>query len=142
MGKTRHTHHGIDYIEISVTSMTKAKRFYETAFGWTFNDYGPDYAGIQKDGGEAGGLRAAPQVSTGSPLVILYSNDLDRTLSKVVEAVDRSRRSRSIFPVAVGFTFTTPAGTTGGLVGGVKERTDLGVVSSGFRCVARFGSPG
>ena len=34
----------IDYIEFSVKSIAEAKRFYGGAFGWTFEDYGPDYA--------------------------------------------------------------------------------------------------
>ena len=36
-----HTHHAIDYIEISVRELAAAKRFYSAAFGWKFNDYGP-----------------------------------------------------------------------------------------------------
>ena len=79
-------HHRIDYIEFVVTDMAESKRFYEAAFGWTFNDYGPDYAGIQKQGGEMGGFRLDTEVTTGGPLVILYSNNLDRTLTKVREA--------------------------------------------------------
>ena len=60
-----HIHHAIDYIEINVTDLAAAKEFYAAAFGWAFNDYGPDYAGIRSpDGeGEVGGLNPgrAPQ---------------------------------------------------------------------------------
>jgi len=35
-----HTHHAIDYIEITVSDVAVAKTFYGAAFGWTFNDYG------------------------------------------------------------------------------------------------------
>ncbi len=38
----RHTHHAIDYIEITVADVGAAKRFYAGAFGWTFQDYGPE----------------------------------------------------------------------------------------------------
>ena len=53
-----HTHHALDYVEINVTDLAATKAFYSAAFGWAFNDYGPDYAGIQSpDGdGEVGGL--------------------------------------------------------------------------------------
>jgi uncharacterized protein len=34
----------IDYIELSVKSVADAKRFYGSAVGWSFEDYGPDYA--------------------------------------------------------------------------------------------------
>jgi len=34
----------VDYIELAVTSVPDAKRFYGAVFGWRFEDYGPDYA--------------------------------------------------------------------------------------------------
>ena len=105
-----HIHHGIDYIEISVTDMTESKRFYEAAFGWKFNDYGPGYAGIRKQGGEAGGLRLEPKVSVGGPLVILYSNDLDTTLAKVREAGGRIAKEPFDFPGGRRFHFEDPSG--------------------------------
>ena len=56
-----HRHHAIDYIELTVTDLAVAKRFYADAFGWQFNDYGPEYAGIRSPHGdsapEVGGLR-------------------------------------------------------------------------------------
>ena len=70
-------HHCINYIEFAVSDLTKAKTFYHSAFGWEFNDYGPAYAGIKGESGEVGGLRTDPTVTTGGPLVILYSEDLE-----------------------------------------------------------------
>ena len=60
-----HVHHAIDYIEITVTDLPAAKRFYAAAFGWAFNDYGPDYAGIRGEEREQGGLRADTAVRAG-----------------------------------------------------------------------------
>ena len=37
-------HHAIDNIEFGVTDMPAIQAFYESAFGWRFNDYGPEYA--------------------------------------------------------------------------------------------------
>ena len=58
-----HRHHAIDYVELTVTDLEQAKRFYSEAFGWRFNDYGPEYAGIQSPQGasvpEVGGLSRA-----------------------------------------------------------------------------------
>src|SRR5687767_7426360 len=68
-----HAHHGIHYIEIAVTDVSRAKRFDGAAFGWSFNDYGPDYAGIQGAGKEVGSLRKGDSVRGGGPLVVLYS---------------------------------------------------------------------
>ncbi len=42
-----HHHHAIDYVELSASHLAAARAFYSAAFGWTFNDYGPEYAGIQ-----------------------------------------------------------------------------------------------
>lgn len=105
-----HLHHGIDYIEFSVTDMAESQRFYAAAFDWTFTDYGPEYAGIRKPGGEAGGLRVVPQVVTGGPLVILYSDDLDLSLGKVREAGGKIVTEPFEFPGGRRFHFTDPSG--------------------------------
>jgi predicted enzyme related to lactoylglutathione lyase len=51
-------HHTFDYVELAAPDIPAAKSFYAAAFGWEFNDYGPDYAGIRRPGGEGemGGL--------------------------------------------------------------------------------------
>jgi predicted enzyme related to lactoylglutathione lyase len=110
MTEKGHIHHAIDYIEFSVTDMTQSKRFYEAAFGWKFNDYGPTYAGIQKQGGEAGGLRLDSKVSPGGPLVILYSNDLEMTNAKVRQAGGRITKEPFDFPGGRRFHFADPSG--------------------------------
>ena len=110
MADDTHIHHGIDYIEISVTDMAESKSFYEAAFSWKFNDYGPAYAGIQKQGGEAGGLSLEAEVSSGGPLVILYSDDLDTTLGKVREAGGRIAKDPFDFPGGRRFHFEDPSG--------------------------------
>jgi hypothetical protein len=105
-----HTHHAINYIEFGVKNMAESKRFYEAAFDWKFNDYGPDYAGIQKQGGEAGGFRLDPEVSPGGPLVILYSKDLGSTLTRVREAGGRITTEPFDFPGGRRFHFHDPSG--------------------------------
>lgn len=110
MSQPSHVHHGIDYIEFSVLDMDESKRFYAAAFGWTFNDYGPDYAGIRKEGGEAGGLRHAGSVVTGGPLVILYSEHLEETLAAVRGAGGRITKEPFDFPGGRRFHFEDPSG--------------------------------
>jgi predicted enzyme related to lactoylglutathione lyase len=41
----RKIHHAIDNIEFGVTDMAATQAFYKSAFGWRFNNYGPEYAG-------------------------------------------------------------------------------------------------
>lgn len=43
-------HHSLDYVELTVPDLAAAKAFYATAFGWTFVDSGPAYAGRQRAG--------------------------------------------------------------------------------------------
>jgi hypothetical protein len=106
-----HDHHTIDYIEFTVSDMAQAKQFYADAFGWSFNDYGPEYAGICKaEGGEVGGLRLDAEVRPGGPLVVLYSDDLEASESAVVAAGGRITHAIFAFPGGRRFQFADPAG--------------------------------
>ena len=107
---TVHTHHAIDYVEIAVTDMDAAKAFYAAAFGWSLVDYGPDYAGIQGDGKEMGGLRRDSEVRAGGPLVILYSEDLERSADAVEAAGGTILEPIYSFPGGRRFHFADPAG--------------------------------
>ena len=110
MTKASQIHHGIDYIEFAVSDMVESKRFYGAAFDWEFNDYGPDYAGIRIEGGEAGGFRLEPTVATGGPLIVLYSSDLEATLAKVREVGGRIVKEPFEFPGGRRFHFQDPSG--------------------------------
>jgi hypothetical protein len=107
-----HRHHAIDYVELTVSDLAAAKRFYADAFGWEFTDYGPAYAGIRGHGrGEVGGLRldeAPPR--PGGPLVLLFSADLDRTLAAVEAAGGRITDGPYEFPGGRRFHFADPSG--------------------------------
>lgn len=109
-----HVHHAIDYVEISVTDLDRAKTFYAAAFGWRFNDYGPDYAGIRwLDGdGEVGGLAVgpAPAPGTGGVAVLLWSGDLDATVAAVERAGGQVVQGPYAFPGGRRFFFHDPDG--------------------------------
>jgi predicted enzyme related to lactoylglutathione lyase len=110
-------HHTIDYIELSVTDVAAARSFYSAAFGWEFNDYGPEYAGIRSpDGdGEVGGLAASAMISAGGPLVLLYSDDLDETIAAVKSAGGTVVKGPYAFPGGRRFHFTDPSGNALGV---------------------------
>jgi predicted enzyme related to lactoylglutathione lyase len=101
-------HHTIDYVEITVPDVEAAKAFYGSAFGWSFNDYGPEYAGIKGPDKEDGGLRRATEPR--SPLAILYSDDLEATLDAVTAAGGTILDPISSFPGGRRFHFADPAG--------------------------------
>jgi predicted enzyme related to lactoylglutathione lyase len=110
MERDEHPHHGISYIEFTVTDMAESQRFYAAAFDWEFNQYGPDYAGIKGRGSEVGGFRVGAEVSSGGPLVILYSNDLDTTLERVRQAGGMIVTEPFDFPGGRRFHFKDPSG--------------------------------
>lgn len=109
-GKARHA---IDYIELQVTDLTAAKAFYTGAFGWTFNDYGPSYAGFidGRRAGEAGGLTLNADAKTGGgPLVILYSDALEESVAAVRAAGGTVTKEIFSFPGGRRFQFADPSG--------------------------------
>ena len=105
-----HEHHGIDYIEFTVRDLAAAKRFYAAAFGWAFNDYGPEYAGIRGNDGEVGGLHQTGELRQGGPLVILYSDDLEASLAAVQSAGGTVVKEPFSFPGGRRFHFADPSG--------------------------------
>lgn len=108
-----HTHHAIDYLELAVTDLDEARRFYGAVFGWRFNDYGPDYAGFvdgARGDAEAGGFRREDAVSRGGPLPVLYSTDLEATRAAVVDAGGEITADIFEFPGGRRFQFLDPAG--------------------------------
>jgi len=105
-----HTHHAIDYIEFGVTNLAKAKSFYTSAFGWAFNDYGPEYAGIKIGDREVGGLRLDSNVAAGGPLVVLYSKTLEQSLSAVQKSGGKLTKEPFAFPGGRRFHFHDPSG--------------------------------
>jgi hypothetical protein len=99
----------IDYIEFAVRSVADAKKFYASAFGWTFEDYGPDYASFS-DGRLSGGFQTATSVRTGGPLVVIYATDLEGMENKVKQAGGTIVKPIFSFPGGRRFHFTDPSG--------------------------------
>lgn len=105
------THHVIDYIELHVVDLAASRAFYEQAFGWGFNDYGPEYAGIKAPSGdgEVGGLGLGTPGPGGS-LVLLYSDDLDASAAAVEAAGGTVTEGPYEFPGGRRFIFTDNSG--------------------------------
>lgn len=104
-------HNRIDYIELSVTDIAAAKRFYGQAFGWQFTDYSDGYVGIKGEPHEMGGLAKVDAMPpSGGPLVIIYADDLDAALHSVTEAGGRIDTEPFGFPGGRRFHFADPSG--------------------------------
>src|SRR2546430_16470037 len=77
----------IDYIEIPSRDLAKTKKFFSALFGWSFVDYGPDYASFD-DGRMAGGFFTSGKtasVEAGAPLIGFYHGELENIPKKVVD---------------------------------------------------------
>jgi len=74
----------INYIEFVSNDIPRSKQFYSTVFGWSFEDWGPDYISFSALGaGIDGGFRKGEPIC-GSPLVVLYASDLAATEQAIV----------------------------------------------------------
>ena len=99
----------IDYIEFQVVDINEAKRFYGDVFGWTFVDYGPDYASFN-DGRLDGGFMKVSSVQKGGSLIVIYSLDLELIKDQVISAGGTIVKDIFEFPGGRRFHFTDPSG--------------------------------
>jgi predicted enzyme related to lactoylglutathione lyase len=102
-------HHRIDYIEWADSDLGTAKSFYEAVFGWTFKDFGPNYASFH-DGGMRGGIRSDIEPRPGGPLLVIYSTELETTMARVREHGGRIVEEIFDFPGGRRFHFADPGG--------------------------------
>ena len=81
-------HHHITYIEFVATDIEQAKQFYSNAFGWKFQDWGPEYASFSGAGVEGGFCKGEAQVApdNSAPLIVIYSTDLKASEDAVLAA--------------------------------------------------------
>src|SRR5690242_15424730 len=104
----------IDYVELAVDDLPQATAFYARALGWSFNDYGGEYAGIKdprNPGQEVGGLNPHPATSRGDGvLALVRTDDADTTLASVLEAGGRITMELHDYPGGRRFLFADPFG--------------------------------
>ncbi|WP_028835132.1 MULTISPECIES: VOC family protein [unclassified Pseudoalteromonas] len=102
----------INYIEIPAQNIAATKAFFSTVFGWSFVDYGPEYCSFTAQGVDGGFFKSDLVVSTknGSPLIVLYSNDLEATQNKIEKAVGKIIKPTFSFPGGRRFHFSDPNG--------------------------------
>ena len=105
-------HEKINYIELPCKDFDATKSFFEQVFNWQFKDYGPEYIAFSNAGIEGGFYKSKLKVSTnsGSALIVFFSNDLDSTLSKLMEAGGSLIKPIFDFPGGRRFHFADPSG--------------------------------
>jgi predicted enzyme related to lactoylglutathione lyase len=101
--------YSVNYIELHAPSVANAKKFYTDAFGWAFEDYGPDYSSFTQ-AGVSGGFSTEKPSASGAPLVILYASKLEEAQARVENAGGKIVKPIFSFPGGRRFHFTDPAG--------------------------------
>ena len=102
----------VDYIEMPSSNLSATKDFFAQLLGWSFQDYGPDYASFD-DGRMTGGFFSSEITSTvekGAPLVVFYSPDLEEMSKTVARLGGKITREIFEFPGGRRFHFEAPGG--------------------------------
>ncbi|AZG36653.1 VOC family protein [Shewanella psychromarinicola] len=110
-------HHSINYLEIPVKDIIATKAFFTQVFGWQFQDYGPEYSCFLKVGIDGGFYRAECQftLAKGSPLIVLYSQDLGATAAQIIQAGGQITKAVFSFPGGRRFHFSDTNGNEYGV---------------------------
>lgn len=105
-------HETINYVEFPAKDIGVAKAFFQSLFGWSFEDYGPDYAAFSGAGLDGGFFKSDLSVSTaaGSALIVFYSEGLEQTQRKVEQCGGEVIKPIFSFPGGRRFHFSDPNG--------------------------------
>ena len=99
----------IAYLEFPSHDVAASKRFYASLFGWSFQDYGPNYATFSEAGME-GGFNGESGERTKAPLAVLQTDNLEAMLASVQAAGGAITVPIFPFPGGRRFHFTDPSG--------------------------------
>ena len=97
----------INYLELPVADVARAKAFYAAAFGSDFTDFGPTYASTLTGAGDLG-LQGDRAEQTAALLPVVAVDDLDAALAAVVAAGGAITRPIFAFPGGRRFHFRDP----------------------------------
>ena len=105
-------HEKINYVELPACDIPATKEFFSKAFGWEFEDFGPEYTAFSNQGLDGGFFKSEQKsLSTnGSALVVFYSEDIEATQHMIEGAAGRIVRSIFRFPGGRRFHFIEPSG--------------------------------
>lgn len=103
----------LNYVEFSSRDLNATKTFFQQVFGWTFQDYGPEYcAFFAAEAGMDGGFyfdKDKGPAAVGA-LLVLYSAELEHCLARVEEAGGQITKAVFSFPGGRRFHFSEPGG--------------------------------
>lgn len=101
--------------------MQATKAFFTQAFGWSFQDFGPEYTAFSKQGIDGGFFKAELRSATGNgaAMIIFYSQDIEATQDKIEKANGKNHktdfllsRSQTVFTLWNQVATSSPCGRT------------------------------
>ena len=105
-------HEKINYVEFPARDIDAVKTFFTTVFGWSFEDYGPEYTAFSNEGIDGGFFKSDQTAVTtnGSALIVFYSEALEQTQSNIEAAGGEILKPIFTFPGGRRFHFADPNG--------------------------------
>ncbi len=105
-------HEKINYVELPAKDIKIAKSFFKSAFGWSFVDFGDEYTAFSNAGVNGGFFKSdrPALTSNGSALIVLYSENLEKTQLKIESLGGSIIKQTFAFPGGRRFHFCDPNG--------------------------------
>ena len=105
-------HEKINYVEFPVKDLLATKAFFKKVFGWSFEDYGPEYSAFSNQGLDGGFYQSDLRSSSehGAALIVFYSDNLETSLAKIEQAGGEIIKPIFSFPGGRRFHFADPNG--------------------------------
>jgi len=105
-------HEKLNYVEFPAKNIPATKLFFQKAFGWSFEDFGPDYTAFTDQGIDGGFYKSdlSSTAANGSALLVLLSENLELSLSNVELAGGKITKPIFSFPGGHRFQFIEPSG--------------------------------
>jgi predicted enzyme related to lactoylglutathione lyase len=105
-------HEKLNTVEFPARDLKATTSFFGETFGWTFEEFGPDYCAFSGQGLDGGFYRSELYSSTlsGAALMVFYSDDLEATQARIERYGGRIEKPVFDFPGGRRFHFSEPSG--------------------------------
>lgn len=103
-------HSPIVYLELPSTDLAADKQFYASLFGWTFENFGPEYCAIHNAGLEGGFNAGKGDGRSKSPLAVINTDNIEAMEQRVTLAGGTITVPTFAFPGGRRFHFTDLSG--------------------------------
>ena len=104
--------HKLNYVEFPASDLPATKAFFSRVFGWTFEDFGPEYTAFSDQGLDGGFFQSSlcSKPAAGAALLVLLSDDLESIINTVEQSGGIISEPIFAFPGGRRFHFIEPSG--------------------------------